>query len=531
MIKRILAALIMICFSINMGSASAADDGFVSIFDGKTFNGWRCTDESYWSVEDAALTARGTKEHPVKKHQFMVWAQGELDDFELKLKFRIQGEPVANAGIQIRSRMDEHDLAIGYQADIDRAGTWLGCLYDEHGRKVLAKRGQRVVVEADGKITANSIGDPAELLASVNLEGWNDYHIIARGERIIIKINDRLMSDTTDLQKSERDFSGLLALQIHSGPPLTIQYKNILLKRLPLAERKKLVLIGSGPTHDYGGHEHRAGTILLTDLLNKSVPGLHTAVYPTGWPTDPTAFDNADAVVIFSDGGKAHQLTETKGDPLARMKVLDALAKKGVGIGMMHYAVIPPEGDGGADYLLDWTGGYFKTGWSVNPWWVAEIKNLPEHPTTRGVKSFTLNDEWYFNMMFPEGMKGVTPLLSAIPPDNVRNRKDSPYGGNEHVRSAKGRIEHLAWAVERADGGRGFGFTGGHLHWNWAHDDFRKFIANSLVWVSGMDVPKNGIGTPRPTLKQLQENQDFLVPKDWKPEEIQALMDGFNASK
>ena len=81
---------------------------------------------------------------------------------------------------------------------------------------------------------------PDDLLAAVNLEGWNDYHIIARGERIIIKINGRLMSDTTDLQESERDFSGLLALQIHSGPPLTIQYKDIRLKRLPLKGRKKL---------------------------------------------------------------------------------------------------------------------------------------------------------------------------------------------------------------------------------------------------------------------------------------------------
>ncbi len=129
----------------------------------------------------------------------------------------------------------------------------------------------------------------------------------------------------------------------------------------------------------------------------------------------------------------------------------------------MHYAVEIPKDKGGAEFL-DWVGGYYETGYSTNPHWVADFKTLPEHPTTRGVKPFAINDEWYYNMRFRPEMKGITPLLVAKPDDLTREGKSSsPRGPYKHVVEAKGRGEIVAWAVERADGGRGFGFTGGTL--------------------------------------------------------------------
>ena len=141
------------------------------------------------------------------------------------------------------------------------------------------------------------------------------------------------------------------------------------------------------------------------------------------------------------------------------------------------------KGDSG-DHFLKWIGGYFETHWSVNPHWTARFDHLPVHPITRGVKPFEVNDEWYYHMRFRPAMKGVTPILSAMPPKTTLTRPDGPHSGNPHVRAsvAAGNLQHVAWAAERADGGRGFGFTGGHNHWNWGDDNFRKVVLNAIVW-------------------------------------------------
>jgi len=115
-------------------AAIAEEAGFKPIFDGKTLDGWKAPDMSYWSVDDGAITGRSTQQHPVKSNQFIVWQLGELDDFELRLKYRISGTPSANSGVQVRSRVDKDGHVAGYQADIDRAGQWAGALYDERGR-------------------------------------------------------------------------------------------------------------------------------------------------------------------------------------------------------------------------------------------------------------------------------------------------------------------------------------------------------------------------------------------------------------
>jgi type 1 glutamine amidotransferase len=125
---------------------------------------------------------------------------------------------------------------------------------------------------------------------------------------------------------------------------------------------------------------------------------------------------------------------------------------------------------------------------------VADFKTLPDHPIARGVKPFAIRDEWYFNMRFRPDMKGVTPILVAKPDDDTRNGTSaSPRGPYSHIVAAKGRDEVVAWAVERPDGGRGFGFTGAHTHKNWGNPDFRTLVLNAILWTAKVDVPPSGV--------------------------------------
>lgn len=269
----------------------------------------------------------------------------------------------------------------------------------------------------------------------------------------------------------------------------------VLLSIVPLAAAlsvgaadKKIVLLAGVPSHGPGEHEHRAGCLLIKQCLDQ-VPGVQSLVVSNGWPTDESVFQGADAVVFYCDGGDGHPAIQ--GD---RLKKLDALMKKGVGFACVHYGVEVPKEKGGKEFL-DWAGGYFEMHWSVNPHWDAEFKSIPGHPVGRGVKPFKIRDEWYYHMRFPEGMKGVTPILSAHPTPDTMERPDGPHSGNPAVREAvkNGEIQHLSWVYDRPDGGRGFGFTGAHFHKNWGNDDFRKVVLNALLWVAKADVPVDGV--------------------------------------
>ena len=273
-----------------------------------------------------------------------------------------------------------------------------------------------------------------------------------------------------------------------------------------LAADKKIVLIAGAPSHGPGEHEHRAGCLLLQRSLNR-VPGVSTMIYSNGWPTDPAALEGAATVVIYSDGGGGHPALQ--GDHL---KQLDALMKKGVGLVCIHYATEPTIEKGEKEFI-DWIGGCFEINRSVNPHWDAEFKTFPKHPIARGVEPFTLRDEWYFNMRFREGMKDVTPILTAIPPESTMDRKDGPHEGNPEVREAVKRHDpqHVAWAAIRPDGGRGFGFTGAHFHRNWGNPNFRKVVLNAIVWTAKMNVPESGISS-EVTDEQLKENLDPKRP-------------------
>jgi type 1 glutamine amidotransferase len=267
------------------------------------------------------------------------------------------------------------------------------------------------------------------------------------------------------------------------------------------AETAKIVLIAGRPSHGPGDHEFNAGCKLLAKCLAE-IPGIEPVFVAGGWPKDESVFEGARTVVFFMDGGGGHPIIQ--GDHL---ETIQKLMDKGVGLVCLHYAVEVPKGTPG-DKFLDWIGGYYETGFSTNPHWTGEFKSFPEHPITRGVKPFAIRDEWYFNMRFRPEMKGVTPVLSAKPDDETRKGVSaSPRGPYKHILEAKGREEVLAWAVERPDGGRGFGFTGAHTHKNWGDPNFRKLVLNAIFWTAKLDVPSNGVESSV-TEDELKQNLD-----------------------
>ncbi len=266
------------------------------------------------------------------------------------------------------------------------------------------------------------------------------------------------------------------------------------------SEKKKIVLIPGKDSHSVGEHEHLGGCQLLAKLLNENVPGVEAVVTEQGWPVDTTILDDADAILMYSDGGGGHMV-------IPHMEHMDRLMQKGVGLMNLHYAVEITEGEYGNKFL-DWVGGYFETHYSVNPFWTAEFNEFPKHPVTNGVKPFSIRDEWYYHMRFKENDANLVPILTQLPPPETLDREDGPHSNNPHVKEAvlvKKEPQVMAWAYTRPNGGRGFGFTGGHVHDNWMDDNFRKLVLNSLVWVAKVDIPENGIETPTPTKSELDD--------------------------
>ncbi len=210
--------------------AADANDGFHPIFDGKSFDGWESPDMSYWSVEHGAITGKITKEHPLKVNQYLVWRE-PMGDFELKIKFRMFGSPGINGGFQFRSRLlPGHDMA-GYQMDNNLNTPWLARLYEEHGRDTLAFRGKKAAIDADGKNIQSDIPD-AGGPAWFQLERWHEYHLVCQGPHLVLYVDGRLAAEALDGDTKHRALSGLLGLQLHSGPPTTVQFRNIRLRTL-----------------------------------------------------------------------------------------------------------------------------------------------------------------------------------------------------------------------------------------------------------------------------------------------------------
>ena len=217
----------------------AADDGFKPIFNGKDLKGWD-GNTAFWSVKDGAIVGQTTKENPTKGNTFLIWRDGEVDDFEIHFKYRITG---GNSGLQYRSRemKDAGQWVVGgYQADIDAGNTYTGILYEERGpRAIAAQRGQKVTLtEGAKKEVTGSVGTDAEIKAAIKNGEWNEYVVVARGNHFVHKINGKTTVEVTDNDEKNRKDSGILAFQLHAGPPMTMEIKDVKLKRLALGSKK-----------------------------------------------------------------------------------------------------------------------------------------------------------------------------------------------------------------------------------------------------------------------------------------------------
>ncbi|MBM3846162.1 MAG: DUF1080 domain-containing protein [Verrucomicrobia bacterium] len=211
---------------------------FRSLFNGKDLAGW-AGDPSIWSVQDGAITGKTTAEKPLKNNTFIVWKDGTVDDFELRFSYKIYGntdKKSANSGCQYRSKVADEEKFIvgGYQADFEAGTTYSGILYEERGRGILAQRGQATLVKPDPsdpkKTKVEVIGTLAksdEIQSAIKAEDWNEYIIIAKGNRLTHIINGRVTADVTDEQATHAAKTGVLAFQAHTGPPMTVQIKDI----------------------------------------------------------------------------------------------------------------------------------------------------------------------------------------------------------------------------------------------------------------------------------------------------------------
>ncbi len=275
---------------------------------------------------------------------------------------------------------------------------------------------------------------------------------------------------------------------------------------------KRVLMIAGPPSHGFGAHEHYAGLKILADVLQNSGLGIEVTVVK-GWPQDASLLASADSIVIYSDGGGGHVA-------LPHRDALASKLKTGAGFVCIHYATEVPKGDAGNAWLK-WLGGYFETDWSVIPHWVANFDKLPANPVTKGVKPFATNDEWYFHLRFADAGGKVTPILQAVAPEDTMRRGDGPHSGNPAVRKSVAAKEPqtVAWTFEREDGGRSFGFTGGHFHWNWGNPDVLRLVSNAILWTTKTEVPADGIKLPPVGMQRLLENQDFAPPPNFNPQQ------------
>jgi len=225
---------IVLCWSVysffvpSLGSAQ--EEGFKPLFNGMDLSGWEGRAD-LWCVEEGAITGRTTDENKIDRNTFLIYRGGTPGNFELRLKFKIDG---GNSGIQYRSRVIDPEAFVvgGYQADIDAALQYAGINYEEQGRGILALRGQRVVLRGGDAKEVKSFGDAAEI-GKVILSGqWNDYRIVAQGNQLQHFINGALTAEVIDEDQERRSAEGVLAFQLHTGPAMVVQFKEIFIKEM-----------------------------------------------------------------------------------------------------------------------------------------------------------------------------------------------------------------------------------------------------------------------------------------------------------
>ena len=239
----------------------------------------------------------------------------------------------------------------------------------------------------------------------------------------------------------------------------------------------KIVLLAGTPSNKSGQHEYFAGCALLMKWL-KAAPGVWPVMARNGWPKNEKIFEGARAVAYFGDGGGKQPFLDAE-----RWQVLKRAMEGGTGFVLLHQAVDFPLGPQ-TEQVQAWLGGVFLKDIGCRGHWDMEFKDFPEHAVTRGVKPFAApGDGWLYNLHFAPA--GVTPLLRGAVPDKSRSTADS--------RNHAGRAEVIAWAHQRPEGGRGFGFTGADIHRSWTYPSQRTLVLNGILWSAGLPVPTGGV--------------------------------------
>lgn len=231
-ILRAAVMLALLAFQTQFGLAADLEPGFKSLFNGKDLAGWEGRPH-HWSVKDGAITGVSTAEHPAKGNNFLIWRGGKVENFELRFSYRVVG---GNSGVQYRSIERDNFVVAGYQGDFEAGKTYSGILYDEAGgaggRGIMAARGEKVTWDENcKKQVTGTVGKSEEIQAKIKSEDWNEYVIVASGNHLVHKINGVTTVDVTD-NCPKKLTSGILAIQLHAGPPMTVQVKDIRIRTL-----------------------------------------------------------------------------------------------------------------------------------------------------------------------------------------------------------------------------------------------------------------------------------------------------------
>src|SRR4051812_10338612 len=258
--------------------------------------------------------------------------------------------------------------------------------------------------------------------------------------------------------------------------------------RASAQELKQIVVIAGKKSHGPEGnrmHDYPWSAKLVKVMFDNSNirDRVQVRFYRDGWPADEQALSNANCIMIISDGRDGDLFSEAlQFESPERVALVDRLMKRGCGLVTFHFSTFAP--DKYAEQILDWNGAYFD--WEENGArkWYSAIKTLnsevqlrsPDHPILRGVRPFHMNEEFYYNLRFLPGDPRLKQILNV-----------PALGG----RDGDGNV--VAWAVERKDGGRGFGTTCGHYYDNWKNGDFRKLMLNAIAWSAGVEPPQGGV--------------------------------------
>jgi hypothetical protein len=229
--RKIILMLIALISTVSLTAAEPVKDveGFAAIFHGKDLTGWEGQPNG-WKVENGCIVGESTPEKPCTRSHYLYYAADEPANFHFKMTFRMRGNG-SNSGVQFRSEKRPNWDTYGYQADVDASGQWTGCLF-HHKRAAVVQRGFEGTIGADGKGNFKQFADPAELLKFYKPGEWNTYEIIADGTKMTLIINDKVMCKVDDKHATEAAAKGIIALQMHQGPPMKVEFKEIKLKTL-----------------------------------------------------------------------------------------------------------------------------------------------------------------------------------------------------------------------------------------------------------------------------------------------------------